>query len=130
MFNKIILLGRLTKDPDLRYTPNGTAVARFTLAVDRRQAQGREKETDFIEVVAWQKTAEACANYLVKGQIAMVDGRLQIRSYEDNQGVRRKVAEVIADGVKFLSKPKENSGNGASGDFYDDCSFNDDDVPF
>ena len=121
MFNKIILLGRLTKDPDLRYTPNGTAVARFTLAVDRRQAQGKEKEADFIDVIAWQKTAEACANYLVKGQIAMVDGRLQIRSYEDNQGVRRKAAEVVAESVKFLSRPKEGGSNtGADHDYEND----------
>src|SRR5450830_1688923 len=106
MLNRVILIGRLTKEPDLRYTPSGTAVAKFTLAVDRRQSKDREKETDFIDIVVWQKQAENCANYLGKGRLVAVDGRLQVRSYEDNQGIRRKAAEVVAENVRFLDRAK------------------------
>jgi single-strand DNA-binding protein len=95
--NKVVLIGRLTANPELKHTPAGTAVTKFTLAVDRRQAKDREKETDFIDVVVWQKQAENCANYSSKGKLAAVDGRLQLRSYDDSQGVRRKVAEVVAE---------------------------------
>ena len=102
MLNRIILIGRLTRDPELRYTPNGLAVARFTLAVDRRQSKDRERETDFIDIVVFQKQAEICANYIGKGRLVAVEGRLQIRSYDDSQGIRRRAAEVIADSVRFL----------------------------
>lgn len=115
MLNHIILIGRLVRDVELRQTSGGAPVARFTLAVDRRQVKDRDKETDYIDVVVWQKTAEACAKYIGKGSLVAVDGRLQIRSYDDNQGVRRKVAEVVADSVKFLSKPTKARGRrGAS----------------
>ncbi len=107
MLNRIILIGRLTRDPELRYTPSGVAVARFTLAVERRQIKDREKETDFIDIVVFQKQAETCANYIGKGRLVAVEGRLQIRSYDDSQGIRRKAAEVIADSVRFLDWPKE-----------------------
>lgn len=107
MLNRIILIGRLTRDPELRYTPNGVAVAKFTLAVDRRQVKDREKETDFIDIVVFQKLAETCANYIGKGRLVAIEGRLQIRSYDDSQGIRRKAAEVIADNVRFLDWPKE-----------------------
>lgn len=139
MLNKIILIGRLTRDPELRYTTNGTAVAKLGLAVDRPQFnKEREKETDFIDVVVWSKLAEICANNLGKGRLVAVDGRLQIRSYDDNQGVRRKVAEVVAENVKFLDWPKDgNSGGGSRqgsgnhGDgFGSEISFNGDDIPF
>ena len=101
--NKIILIGRLTADPELRYTQSGVAVGRFTLAVDRpfTNQQG-ERETDFIDVVVWRNQAENCANYLKKGFLAAVEGRLQIRSYETQDGQRRRVAEVVADRVEFL----------------------------
>jgi len=131
--NKVILIGRLTADPKLRYTPNGVAVANFTLAVDRRQAKDREKETDFIDIVVWQKQAENCANYLAKGKLAAVDGRLQIRSYDDNQGTRRKVAEVVAEQVKFLSPRESNQGQLSTEktvSFSSDIQFNDEDIPF
>ena len=107
MLNRIVLIGRLTQDPELRYTKNGIAVASFTLAVDRRykNAEG-ERETDFIDVVVWRQQAENCANYLSKGKLCAVDGSLQIRSYEAKDGTRRKAAEVIADDVRFLS-PKD-----------------------
>ena len=102
MLNKIILIGRLTRDPELKYTPGGHAVANFTLAVNRKF---NRDETDFIDVVAWKGLAENCANYLSKGRLTAVEGRLQIRSYEANDGTKRKVAEVIADDVRFL-EPK------------------------
>lgn len=110
MLNRVVLIGRLTRDPELRYTPNGVAVTTFSLAVDRdrKNAQG-EKETDFINIVTWRQLAELCANYLSKGKLAAVDGRLQIRSYEGQDGQRRTIAEVVADNVRFLS-PKDSSG--------------------
>ncbi|SHH43709.1 single-strand DNA-binding protein [Desulforamulus hydrothermalis Lam5 = DSM 18033] len=107
MLNNVVLIGRLTRDPELRYTTNGTAVGSFNIAVDRPQSKDREKETDFIDIVVWQKTAEACANNLGKGRLVAVRGRLQIRSYDDNQGIRRKTAEVVADEVKFLDWPSD-----------------------
>lgn len=131
MLNRIVLIGRLTKDPELRYTPNGKAVASFTLAVDRpfRNQQG-EREADFINIVVWGAQAESCANYLSKGKLAAADGRLQIRSYEGQDGQKRWVTEVVAENVRFLS-PKDGSANKASGS--DDLSsnnFSDDDIPF
>jgi single-strand DNA-binding protein len=141
MLNRVILIGRLTKEPELRYTPSGTAVAKFTLAVDRRQAKDREKEADFIDIVVWQKQAENCANYLGKGRLVAVDGRLQVRSYEDSQGIRRKVAEVVAENVRFLDRAKEAgpsagagagaAAHGSEGSSYgSEISFNEDDIPF
>jgi len=131
MLNKIILIGRLTREPDLRYTASGLAVAKFTLAVDRRVSKDREREADFIDVVTWQKLAETCASYLGKGRLVAVDGRLQIRTYDDNQGIRRKAAEVVAENVRFLDKPKE--GQAASGDslpFGNEVDFNEEEIPF
>lgn len=137
MLNRVILIGRLTHDPELRYTPSGTAVASFALAVDRsrKNAQG-ERETDFINIVVWQKLAETCANYIGKGRLIAVDGRLQIRSYEDKEGIRRKVAEVIAENVRFLDKPKngenaaESAGSPINGALGTNVDFNDDEIPF
>lgn len=113
--NSVILIGRLTNDPELKYTPNGISVCSFGLAVDRAftNAQG-ERETDFINIIVWQKLAENCAKHLGKGRMVAVDGRLQIRSYEDKQGIRRKVAEVVAKDVRFLDWPKERSQQNAS----------------
>ena len=107
MLNRVVLVGRLTKDPELRYTPSGKAVASFTLAVDRpfRNANG-EREADFINIVVWGAQAESCANYLTKGKLSAVDGRLQIRSYDGQDGQKRWITEVIADNVRFLS-PKD-----------------------
>lgn len=101
MLNRIILIGRLTHDPELRYTTNGTAVCGFTLAVE--SGFGEKKRTDFIPIVAWNKQGESCANYLAKGKLAAVDGRLQIRSYDGKDGVKRYVTEVVAENVRFLS---------------------------
>lgn len=131
MLNKVILIGRLTKEPDLRYTASGIAVAKFTLAVDRRFSKDRERETDFIDIVVWQKLAETCANYLGKGRLVAVDGRLQIRSYDDNQGIRRKAAEVIAENVRFLDRAKEGGAvAGESQGYGSEIGFNEDDIPF
>lgn len=115
MLNRIVLIGRLTRDPELRYTQSGIPVATFTLAVDRsfKNAQG-ERETDFINVVVWRQQGENCANYLSKGKLAAVDGSLQLRSYTGNDGVKRTAAEVVADNVRFLS-PKDGSGGGVHG---------------
>ncbi|MCF8567411.1 single-stranded DNA-binding protein [Alicyclobacillus tolerans] len=109
MLNRVILIGRLTADPELRYTQSGTAVASFTLAVDRARAnQAGERETDFINIVVWQKLGELCAQYLKKGRMAAVDGRLQIRSYENREGQKVRVAEIVAQSVRFLDRGNDN----------------------
>jgi single-strand DNA-binding protein len=132
MLNRIILIGRLVRDPELRYTPNGAAVASFSIAVDRPYAtkQGT-KETDFIDIIAWQKLAETCANNLGKGRLVAVEGRLQVRSYDTQEGQRRKVAEVVADNVRFLDWPRDR---GTSGEELDELgselNVSNDDLPF
>lgn len=135
MLNRVVLIGRLTKDPELRYTPNGVAVTSFTLAVDRtyKNAKG-EKETDFIPCVVFRQLAELCSNYLAKGKLAAIDGRIQVRSFDGQDGQRRWVTEVLGDNVRFLS-PRDSAGapnSYAGGDdvpFMDEISL-DDDVPF
>jgi len=113
--NRVILIGNLTQDPELRYTPDGTPVVSFTLAVNRSFTnQEGERETDFIPVVVWRKQAERCSEYLTKGSQVAVDGRLQIRSYEDKDGIRRKVSEVVAWRVEFLQRFKKPSLEEAS----------------
>ena len=113
MLNKVIIMGRLTRDPELRRTQSGTAVTSFTLAVDRDfKSQSGEKETDFIDVVAWRNTGEFAAKYLTKGRMAAVEGRIQVRDWQDKDGNRRKAVEVVADNVYFAdskrdSKPQE-----------------------
>jgi len=101
--NKVILVGRLAQDPEVRYTQSGKAVASFTIAVNRFSGGG-QKEADFIPIVAWEKLAETCGNNLTKGQRVLVEGRLQIRSYETNDGQKRRVAEVIAQNIEFLER--------------------------
>ena len=113
MLNKVILIGRLTRDPELKYTPNGVAVCSFTLAIDRKF---NKNETDFIDIVVWRGLAENCANYLHKGRLTAVEGRLQIRTYETQEGQKRKVSEVIADDVRFLERPGAGSGSSGSND--------------
>ena len=109
MINRVILVGRLTKDPEYRQTPNGVSVATFTLAVNRSftNSQG-EREADFINVVVFRKQAENVSKYLSKGSLAGVDGRIQSRNYENNEGRRVFVTEVVADNVQFL-EPKNNN---------------------
>ena len=118
MINRVILVGRLTKDPDLRYTPNGVPVATFTLAVNRTFSnQQGERETDFINCVVWRRQAENAANYLKKGNLAGVDGRIQTRNYEGQDGKRVYVTEVLAESVQFL-EPKGSSSGDRSGSQY------------
>ncbi len=111
MLNRVILIGRLTYDPELRYTPNGIAVGKFNIAVERPFANAEGKrEADFIDIVTWRKLAENCTNHLGKGRLVAVEGRLQIRTYESKDGQRHKVAEVVADSVQFLDWPKDKNG--------------------
>ncbi len=142
--NKIILIGRLVRDPELRYTPNGAAVCTFTLAVDRPyNSQSNEREADFIDIVVWNKIAENVAKYITKGRQVGVEGRLQIRSYEANDGQRRWRTEVIANQVEFLGSGGggERMGQGMaptsqpapsepSSSFGTEVSFSDGDIPF
>ncbi|ENJ8715926.1 single-stranded DNA-binding protein [Listeria innocua] len=114
MMNRVMLVGRLTKDPDLRYTPAGVAVATFTLAVNRTFTnQQGEREADFINCVVWRKPAENVANFLKKGSMAGVDGRVQTRNYEGNDGKRVYVTEIVAESVQFLES-KNNNAEGAT----------------
>ena len=113
MLNRIILMGRLTRDPELRRTQSGTAVTSFSLAVDRDfKSQGGEKETDFIDVVAWRNTAEFVSKYFTKGRMAVVEGRLQIRDWTDRDGGKRRSAEVIADNVYFGDSKRDSANDG------------------
>lgn len=113
--NKIILLGRLTRDPEVRYTTTGKVVCQFTLAVDRPFTnQDGQREADFINIVVWGKIAELCGNSLMKGHRALVDGRLQIRSYDGKDGNKRYVTEVVANSVEFIERKGYNpAGSGA-----------------
>jgi single-strand DNA-binding protein len=142
--NHIVLIGRLTRDPELRYTPNGVAVCNFDLAVDRPTTnQAGERETDFIRIIVWQKQAESAAKYLSKGRLVAVEGRLQIRNYEAQDGQKRRVAEVVAREVKYLERAKDDgqgqgqqqgqgqrAGSGSQGSGDDLDGINLDDLPF
>ena len=112
MLNKIIIMGRLTRDPELRRTGSGTAVTSFSLAVDRDfKSQSGEKETDFIDVVAWRSTAEFVSKYFTKGRMAVVEGRLQIRDWTDKDGGKRRSAEVVADNVYFGDSKRDGGSD-------------------
>lgn len=146
MLNKIIIMGRLTRDPELRSTQTGTAVASFSLAVDRdfKDKGSGERATDFIEVVAWRQTGEFVSRYLTKGRMAVVEGRLQVREWTDKNGARRKTAEVVADNVYFGDSRREGESNGfaappasdysnaapAGGDQFAELSGDDGELPF
>ena len=116
MLNKIFLMGRLARDPELRRTQTGTPVARFTLAVDRdfKDKNTGERATDWIDVVAWRQTAEFVSRYFTKGRMAVVEGRLQIRDWTDKEGGKRRSAEVIADQVYFGDSKRDSDGGGYS----------------
>ena len=137
MLNRVVLVGRLTKDPELRYTASGVAVTTFTLAVNRPFSnQSGEKEADFITCVVWRKPAENVANFLKKGSLAGVDGRLQTRTYEGQDGKRVYVTEVQAESVQFLdsknsetSKPSQNKGQ-SQPPLGREINITDDDLPF
>lgn len=112
MLNRIVLMGRLTHDPELRRTQSDTQVCSFSLAVDRDYKRDGEKETDFIDIVAWRSTADFVSKYFTKGRMAVVEGRLQIRDWTDKEGGKRRSAEVIADNVYFGdSKPKDSGSD-------------------
>ena len=116
MVNRIIIGGRLTHDPELRYTQSDIPVCSFSIACDRDYGKGEEKETDFIDVVAWRGTAEFVSKYFIKGRMAIVDGRLQIRDWTDREGNKRRSAEIVADSVYFGdSKPKQEGEGNAPG---------------
>ena len=113
MLNRVVLMGRLTRDPALRRTQSGTAVASFSLAVDRDfKSQSGEKETDFIDIVAWRNTAEFVSKYFAKGRMAVVEGRLQIREWKDRDGNNRRTAEVVADNVYFGDSKRDGQSGG------------------
>ena len=131
MLNKIILIGRLTRDPELKYSGQGTAVANFTLAVNRKF---KKEETDFINCVIWRQSAEFAANYGSKGRLTMVEGRLQVRNYENNEGKKVYVTEVVVDDIKFLDrksedKPPTNSAQTGFEDLGKEIRLEDIDLP-
>lgn len=144
MLNRVILIGRLTKDPELRYTSNGTAVATFTLAVERPFSNSNgEKEADFLNILVWRQAAEACVNYLKKGRMCAVDGRIQTRNYENQEGRKVYVTEIVADSVRFLERgdtqgrsEQQNGYTGGSRSSNNDpfagetIDISDDDLPF
>lgn len=140
MINRTVLTGRLTRDPELKYTQNGTAVVSFTLAVDRQfKPKNGDREADFIKCVIWRKQAEAFANYNHKGSMIGIDGRIQTRSYENQQGTRVYVTEVVVENFSFLGGRQDNNQQQAPQDqrrsdpFQDagqEIDINDDDVPF
>lgn len=129
--NKVILIGRLTKDPELRYTPSGSAVATFILAVNRTFTnQQGEREADFINIVVWGKPAENCANYIVKGSQVAIDGRIQVRTYETQEGQKRWVTEVVANSVQFLDSRGKKGDKPEDSNIGREVDFNEDDIPF
>ncbi|OMF50837.1 single-stranded DNA-binding protein [Paenibacillus peoriae] len=131
MLNRVILIGRLTKEPELRYTPSGVANCTYTLAVDRPFTnQGGERETDFLNIVTWRQLAETCANYLKKGRLTAVEGRVQVRNYENNEGKRVYVTEIVADNVRFLESGRNDSaGRQQAGAKNNNDPFSDDGKP-
>ncbi len=134
--NKAILIGRLTRDTDVRYTKSGTMVVSFTVAVDRQfKNQAGERETDFIPIVAWGRLAEHCSKYIGKGSLVCVTGRIQVRSYEDKNGQRRYVTEIIAEEIQFLDRRRSGDAETDTASPFDDMDFmndfpSEDDVPF
>lgn len=143
MLNKAVIIGRLTKDPEMRHIPNGAAVTNFTVAVDRNFTnQQGERETDFIPVVTWRGLAENCAKYIGKGSLVAVAGRIQVRNYDDKDGIRRYITEIVADDVRFLEtrdmaqRRASSAGDYGPTDTFDDTpgfepiDGQDDELPF
>ena len=125
MLNHITIMGRLTRDPELRHTQSGVPVASFTLAVDRDyKDQNGQKETDFIDCVAWRGTGEFASKYLSKGRMAVVEGRLQLRDWTDRDGNKRRSAEVVAEHVYFADSRRENEHQ------FEDLDEDDEELPF
>ena len=136
MFNLVVLTGRLTADPELKTTPNGTNVTTFSIAVERRYRSGEERQTDFINIVAWQKTAEFITKYFKKGNLIGIEGAIQTRRYQDKNGNNRTAFEVIANNVQFVESKREAGAEGASfsnadvNDFAEMDTVDDSDLPF
>ena len=132
--NKVFLMGNLTRDPELRYTPNGSAVASFGLAVNRKYKQGDElkDETCFVDITVWGKQAENCAEYLSKGRGVLIEGRLSYRSWETDEGQKRSKLDVVANNVQFLQRAGEKTSDKGSGaeNVVPEKESAEDDVPF
>lgn len=130
MLNRVVLIGRLTRDPELKYVPSGLPVASFSLAVERLYTnKDGEKEVDYIPVVTWRKQAENCANYLGKGSLVAVDGHMQVRTYEQD-GQRRYITEVVAENVRFLDRKGNKSGPEKYEGYQGREVDSDEDIPF
>ena len=128
MLNRIVLVGRLTRNPEIRYTSQGKPVTNFTLAVDRPFANSEgNREADFIDIVCWGKLAETTGNHLKKGRLVAVEGRLHIRSYEAKDGSKGRSAEVVADGVRFLDRPRHGESQSSDESLHYELP---DDLPF
>jgi len=112
-YNRIVLVGRLTRDPELRATPDGISVVRFRLAVNRSARTGEEQQTDFFDIVAFRQLADTVANYMTKGKLVLVEGKLHMRSYTDREGNRRTAYEIVADAVRFLERLREGEPEAA-----------------
>lgn len=139
MFNLVVLTGRLTADPELKTTSNGTSVVSFSIAVDRRYRAGEERQTDFINIVAWRSSAEFISKYFKKGSLIGIEGSIQTRRYTDKNGNNRTAFEVIANNVQFVESKRDGSATGSEpasfsnadvNDFADLGSASDDDLPF
>ena len=121
--NKVFLIGRLSRDPELRHTTSGTAVCQINVAISRPVAAGSEPQTDFINVVVWNKQAENVAKYLAKGRQIAIEGRIQTRNYDNNEGKRTYVTEVIASNVEFLGSANDNRGTNNNAPQFDENPF-------
>ena len=139
MFNLVVLTGRLTADPELKTTQSGLCVTSFSIAVDRRFRSGEERQTDFINIVAWRQQAEFVAKYFKKGNLIGIQGSIQTRKYTDKNGNNRTAFEVVADNIQFVeskrdsagnSEPAQSYSNAGSNDFADLGDMSDDDLPF
>lgn len=137
--NKVIISGRLARDPEMRYTTSGKAIASFNLAVNRRRSANDQQTADFIPIVAWEKLAEICGNNLVKGSQILVEGRMQVRSYEGQDGTKRYVTEVVANEIEFMGSKQQRESSGGSftpvesappTGVFGGMTVNDDDIPF
>lgn len=142
MFNLVVLTGRLTADPELKTTPNGISVTSFSIAVDRRYRSGEERQTDFINIVAWRQSAEFISKYFKKGNLIGIEGSIQTRRYQDKNGNNRTAFEVVANNVQFVESKRDGSSpmsdsaapasysNADANDFADLGDVSDDDLPF
>lgn len=129
MLNNVVLMGRLTKDPELRQTPQGVSVAQFSLAVDRNYSKGEDKQTDFINIIAWRSTADFVSKYFTKGQLVAIRGRLQTRTWQDQSGQKRYATDVVADEV-FFAESKGKTEQTDENPIMQGFSVSDENLPF